>query len=424
MKFLLPLLAGCFLLLPVNAADQRPNIVWILAEDWDTTLGCYGHPEARTPHIDKLAAQGRLYQNAWCTAPVCSTSRSAMATGFHQDFIGAGQHRTARKDQKPLPHGIKTVPQMLKEHGYFTCLMLSQKTDWNFLSDNPWTGSDWSQRKEGQPFFAQITLQVSHRVFKRDKAHPVDPAKIKLPPYYPDCALIRRDWANGLESLQIADREVGILLERLEKEGLAANTIVFFIGDNGLCHARGKQFLYEEGLHVPFLVRWPGKTHPEVRPELVSTLDIPATILAAAGIQPALPLHGRDLMSPESTKRSHIFAARGKMDDTHDAMRAVRGKRFKLIHNLMPERAWCQVNQYKESYYPALAVLNVLHLEGRLPPHQDRFMVAHKPEFELYDLQNDPYELINLANPFFPASGPANRSFNGLHPKSKFLAFP
>ncbi|MCP5549091.1 MAG: sulfatase [Akkermansiaceae bacterium] len=380
------------------AADRKPNIVWIMTEDWDTTIGCYGHPEAKTPNIDKLASQGRRYTTAWCTAPVCSTSRSAMATGYHQDFIRSGQHRTAKKDMKPLPDGIQTVPELLKENGYFTCLMLSKKTDWNFLSPDPWMGSDWKQREAGQPFFAQITLQVSHRKFKRDKEHPVDPASVKLPPYYPDCALIRRDWADGLESLQIADRQVGGILERLDDEGLAENTIVFFIGDNGLCHARGKQFLYEEGLHVPFIVRWPGRMKPEVRTELASTLDIPATILAAVGIQPAVPLHGRDLMSPESTRREHIFAARGKMDNTHDAMRAVRGKRYKLIHNLMPERAWCQLNQYKEGSYPALAVLNVLHLEGRLTDEQDRFMADHKPEFELYDLENDPYELHNLAD--------------------------
>lgn len=394
LKFALTLILSTF----AHAADQRPNIVWIMIEDWDTHIACYGHPELHTPNIDKLASQGRRYTTAWCTAPVCSASRSAMATGFHQDSIGAGQHRTAQKNKKPLADGIKTVPEHLKESGYFTCLMLSKKTDWNFLSENPWTGNDWKERGKDQPFFAQITLSVSHRVFKRDKKHPVDPATVNLPPYYPDCALIRRDWANGLESLQIADRQVGEILKRLDDEDLAENTLVFFIGDNGLCHVRGKQFLYEEGLAVPFIVRWPGHIQPKVSADLVSTLDIPTTILAVVGTTPAKALQGLDLMSSAVAKREYLFAARDKMDDTHDAMRAVRDKQYKLIHNLMPERAWCQLNKYKEASYPALAVLNVLHLEGRLTPEQDRLMADHKPEFELYDLQKDPFESRNLAS--------------------------
>ncbi|MEN9361922.1 MAG: N-sulfoglucosamine sulfohydrolase, family [Verrucomicrobiota bacterium] len=383
---------------PSPASAARPNIVWILTEDWDQTLGCYGHPEVRTPNIDALAAQGRRYRTAWCTAPVCSASRSAMATGFHQDAIGAGQHRIAEKDKKPLPSGIKPVAQLLRENGYYTCLMLSPKMDWNFKSENPFVGKDWKDRQPGQPFFAQITLHVSHRGFKRDKLQPVDPATVVLPPYYPDCALLRRDWADGLESLQIADRQVGEILKSLKDEGLEENTLVFFIGDNGLCHARGKQFLYEEGLRIPLIMRWPGHVAAELRPELASTLDICATILAAAGIRPEKPLQGLDLMGGEVLKRQYLFGARDKMDDTHDAMRAVRDRRFKLIHNLMPERPWMQRNDYKEGSYPAVTVLNILHLQGKLTPAQDKLMADHKPKFEFYDLEQDPFELNNLAD--------------------------
>ena len=161
---------------------------------------------------------------------------------------------------------------------------------------------------------------------------------------------------------------------------------------------RGKQFLYDGGIQVPLLARWPGKIKPGlVSDDMVMTIDISATILEAAGIDPGYETHGKSLFSQEVKERKYIFAARDKMDDTHDAMRAIRSNRYKLIHNLMPERAYCQYNRYKEASYPVLALLNVLNLKGALPPEQAAFMSPEKPEFELYDIQADPFELNNLA---------------------------
>ncbi len=199
--------------------------------------------------------------------------------------------------------------------------------------------------------------------------------------------------------MQNVDRQVGEVLDRLEAEGLAENTLVFLIGDNGRCMPRGKQFLYDGGIQVPIIARWPNQIEAGVVSDaMVMTIDITKTILDVAGAKPSHPLHGENLMETEINNREHIFAARDKMDSTHDAMRAVRSDRYKLIHNLMPERAYCQYNNYKERSYPVLALLNVMHLKGELPPEQARFMADSKPEFELYDLQNDPYELENLAD--------------------------
>jgi N-sulfoglucosamine sulfohydrolase len=185
----------------------------------------------------------------------------------------------------------------------------------------------------------------------------------------------------------------------LEDEGLAENTLVFIIGDNGRCMPRGKQFLYDGGIQVPIMVRWPGKVKPsQVNDNMVTTIDISKTILDAAGITPPHPLHGKNLLDKSTNKRKYIFAARDKMDETHDAMRAIRSNEFKLIHNLMPERAYCQFNRYKETSYPVLAELNVLNMKGELPPEQAAFMAASKPEFELYDMINDPDEINNLAD--------------------------
>ncbi|MEL7267445.1 MAG: sulfatase, partial [Planctomycetota bacterium] len=377
---------------------ERPNVLWITIEDWGPDLSCYGTPGIQTPHVDKLAAEGIRYEYAFTTSPVCSTSRSAMMTGYHQNFIGASQHRTY--DKRPLPHGIRPIPHLLKDAGYFTALM-SGKTDCNFVPNTRgelFEGTDWNQRAEGQPFFARITFSGTHRKWNRDPQRPIDTKDVVLPPYYADTEFIRRDWANGLEQMQLVDRQVGNILKRLADEGLADNTIVFFIGDHGRCHIRGKQFLYDGGIRIPMIMRWPGTVKPgQVHEGLVSSLDICATVLDVAGVKPQLPLHGLNLLGDEIQKRKFIFAARDKMDETHDAMRTIRSRDYKLILNLMPERPWCQYNKYKEASYPPLAEMNILNLQGKLTPEQSRFFAATKPEIELFDLKSDPHEINNLA---------------------------
>jgi arylsulfatase A-like enzyme len=175
--------------------------------------------------------------------------------------------------------------------------------------------------------------------------------------------------------------------------------MVILIGDHGRCMPRGKQFLYDGGLHIPLIIRWPGHIEPgTVCEDLVNTLDICKTIVDVAGVTPPQPLHGINLFDPEIREREYIFAARDKMDDTHDAMRAVRSRDFKYILNLMPERPYCQFNDYKERQYPSLAVLHLMNLQGRLNSVQAAFMAPTKPVEELYDLRDDPWETNNLAN--------------------------
>ncbi|RTE54168.1 sulfatase [Arenibacter aquaticus] len=379
--------------------DNRPNILWITIEDWSPDLSCYGTKGIYTPNVDKLAEEGIRYNLAFTTSPVCSTSRSAMMTGFHQNYIGAHQHREHHK--KPLPHGVKPIPKLFEEAGYFTTLM-SWKTDMNFLPDTKeelfMNTNDWTEREPDQPFFARITFAGTHRSWKRDHERPIDIGDIELPPYYADTPFIRRDWANGLEQMQLVDREVGSLLKRLDDEGLADNTIVFFIADHGRCHIRGKQFLYDGGTRIPMIMRWPGKVEPkQVSDDLVMSIDIGATILEAAGIAPPVPLHGKNLLGDEIKNRKYIFSARDKMDETHDAMRAIRTKEFKLILNLMPERPYCQYNEYKEGAYPVLAEMNILYMKGLLTPEQSLFFAETKPQIELFDIQNDPFEVHNIA---------------------------
>ncbi|GAB3649909.1 sulfatase [Echinicola sediminis] len=321
-----------------------------------------------------------------------------MLTGFHQNYIRAEQHRTEKDEKQSLPYGIKPLPLLLKEAGYFTVLMKSRKTDANFLGDLGFMGDDWKDREKNQPFFAQITLDGTHRTWNRDAQDPIDISEVELPPYYVDSPFARRDWANGLEQMQVCDREIGDILKRLEEEGIADNTVVILIGDNGRCHFRGKQFLYDPGIQVPLIMRWPGRIQSrQVNDDLVQSIDVTATILDIAHVKAEHTLHGKSLFSEAISQRQYIYAARDRMGGTHDAMRTIRSKNYKLIHNLMPERAWLQYSGYKEDNYPMLAEMSVMYLEGKLNEDQAKFFAPTKPEFELYDIQKDPYELNNLA---------------------------
>ena len=263
-------------LLAEKAGSDRPNIMWILSEDISPDLSCYGTPAVQTPNLDKLAREGIRFTNAYTTSPVCSPSRSAMITGMYQTSIGAHHHRSHRSDGYTLPEPVQPITEYFRRAGYFTANVTtaapgvrgSGKTDFNFKTTNkPFDGSDWNQRKDGQPFFAQLSISMTHRGghwknLRQKLDNPVDPAEVKLPPYYPDHPIARDDWATYLNSIQVMDGYVGKILKRLDDEGLANNTVVIFIGDHGRCHVRGKQWLYDGGIHIPLIVRWPAKLKP------------------------------------------------------------------------------------------------------------------------------------------------------------------
>lgn len=258
-----------FAKLAQSAEGSKPNILWLDAEDTCPDLGCYGTPLVQTPNLDKLAAEGARFDQAFTTAPVCSPSRSAVVTGMYQTTTGTHHHRSKR--DKPLPENIKHISHYLHSAGYFVCngQALTKdrkgKLDYNFKMsfDEAFDGTDWSQREPGQPFFAEVHFGESHRAFHKDSDNPIDPEQVKIPPYYPDHPVTRLDWALYLETIQNLDKKVGKVLQRLEDEGLAENTVVFFWGDHGRPMVRGKQFLYDGGIHIPLIVRWPGMIEPQ-----------------------------------------------------------------------------------------------------------------------------------------------------------------
>jgi len=403
----------------VRPSGRRPNILWLISEDTSPDLACYGTPVVKTPNFDRLASQGARYTNAFATAPVCSPSRSALMTGMVQTTIGAHQHRSHRMDGYTLPEPVEVITAYFRRAGYFTANVRAPapgvkgtgKTDFNFKpKQKPFDGTDWSQRKPGQPFFAQVNFKLTHRTFVRDKNNPIDPAAVEVPPYYPDHPITRRDWADYLESMQVLDRQVGQVLDRLEREGLDDNTLVIYFGDHGRPHVRGKQWLYEGGIRVPMIVRWPGHVRPgTVVDDLVSLIDLAPTCMTAAGFTPPAHLQGNVFLGPDAKKRRYIFAARDRCDETPDRIRCVRTRRYKYIRNFHPERPYTQFNAYKYRQYPVLTLLHVLHGQGKLTPAQARFMAPARPKEELYDLKNDPHEVHNLC-----ARPEAQAILNGL----------
>lgn len=202
-----------------------------------------------------------------------------------------------------------------------------------------------------------------------------------------------------LDTVQILDKKVGEILQRLEDEGLAENTVIFFWGDHGRPMVRGKQWLYDEGIRIPLIVRYPGRVKPgTVCDDLVTAIDMTPTWLNIAGIEPPDQMQGVDLFSGETAKREFVFAARDRCDETDDRIRCVRTKEFKYIRNFHPERPYTQFNAYKKLQYPVLTLMQVLHKQGKLTPEQEAFMAPNRPAEELYDLRSDPHEVHNVAD--------------------------
>ncbi|MCC9608387.1 sulfatase [Blastopirellula sp. JC732] len=395
--------------LPAVAYEAaKPNIVWIMAEDIGPDLGCYGTPALQTPNIDKLAASGLQLERAYCTAPICSTNRSAMMTGMYQTTIGAHHHRSTIGK---LPEPIRPITHFLKQQGYYCAIGCGygKKTDFNFTVDkeDQFDGNDWKFRKEGQPFFAHIQLGVTHRggwweKNRKESADPVDPAKVALPPYLPDHPAIRLDWATYLDQMEKADEQVGEIVARLEKEGLIDNTLIIFIGDNGRCVFRGKGFVFEDGIRIPAIFSWPGHIKPGTKSnELVSVIDMSAEVLAVAGAKIPSYMEGRPFLEEGVEPREYVFAARDRWDEVYDKCRTIVGKRYKFIRNDMPEVPYFTTHAYEEKVRPIRPVLWQLYQDGKMNDVQAYLMQPQKPKEELYDLENDPWETKNLIE--FPA---------------------
>jgi arylsulfatase A-like enzyme len=407
------LLLVCF---QTQAADSRPNIVWIVTEDMSPHFGCYGEKSIRTPHVDQLAAEGTRFSRAFVTAPICSISRSAMITGMYQTSIGAQHHRSGRGKLKiHLPEGVELVPALFKKAGYWTCNGSGEnkgggkdigKTDYNFEWDEKATydGNDWKGRAAGQPFFAQVQLVGGklrdgarcREVVQKALGSLTKPDDLPLPPYYPRTKGILEDWALTLDACRYTDHQVGQVVQRLKDEGVLENTVIIFITDHGVSHARGKQFLYDEGTHIPFIMRGPGVEKGKVRDDLIEHMDMAATSLALAGIPIPAKMQARNILAKDYVTRGEVFAARDRADETVDHIRSIRTVQYRYIRNYLPQRPHLQPNNYKDNK-PCLIALRKARDEGVLDEVQKMLFAPTRPKEELYDVDKDPWQIHNLA---------------------------
>ena len=400
--------------LTASAAD-RPNILWISCEDISPSLGCYGDKYSTSPNIDGLAAQGVVFRRCFSHAGVCAVARSGLITGVYPVSIGS-QHMRSRIVPPP---NVRCFTEYLRAAGYY-CTNRS-KTDYNFeppltaWDESGRKSTDWSGRAKGQPFFSVINLTVSHESKIRAKFDKLihDPDGVSLPPYIPDTPAARRDRARYYDIITLMDTQVGRILARLKADGLDKNTIVMFWGDHGEGLPRGKRWIYDSGIHVPLVVRWPGQIQPgTTRDDLVCFLDFPATALSLAGVTPPGHMHGQVILGQHTAEpRRYLFAHRDRMDEAYDLIRAVRDQRYKYIRNLMPGRTRAQNIDYMNKM-PTMIDMRRLNAAGKLGTVALRqYFEPTKPDEELYDLDSDPFEVKNLASD--PAHAAALKRLRG-----------
>ncbi|MEZ6057998.1 MAG: sulfatase [Planctomycetaceae bacterium] len=398
---------------PVDAQAVRPNVLWLVAEDMSPHMGCYGDTTIQTPNLDRLAANGLLFERAFVTGPICSPSRSALITGMYQTSIGAHHHRSGVGVEKiELPADVQLVPRLFQQAGYHTSnggnypATRRGKTDYNFEFDaGCYDSTDWKDRQPGQPFFAQIQLfggkirDIPKQLAEaREQLGSVTPTEhMPIPPYYPRTPAILDDWAATLDAVRMTDRYVGEIVERLGSEGILDQTIIFFVSDHGVSHGRGKQFLYDEGTHIPFVVSGPGLPKGLRRNDLIEHIDMAAMSLALAGIPLPKVMQGRNVLSPDYQPREATFSARDRADETVDHIRSVRTERWKYIRNFLPQRPYLQPNNYKD-HKPCLMALRAAEAAGQLNAVQRLLFAKTRAPEELYDLEADPWEVQNLAS--------------------------
>lgn len=417
LRLALALLVGFAASAGASAAD-RPNFLWIVAEDISPLFGCYGDPDGATPNIDALAADSHLFLNAYATAPICSPSRSCLATGMYATSLGTQNLRS----EVDLPERIDPLAAVLKRNGYWTALR--GKTDYNFeptgLFDY-WKQdtAPWKHCPKDKPFYAFMNLGSTHEGSgnlsdRANRALPRlpsglkhDPRQVELPPYYPDTPEMRRIWARYHDLITLFDQEVGEVLRQLAADGHTDDTIVFLMADHGMGLPRYKRWLYLTGLHVPLIIHVPaqfeplvGEPEPAIHRELVSYVDLPATVLELAGIPIPGNFQGQPIFDPNSDppQRRYIFGARDRADDMYDLSRAVFDGRYLYVRHYLPHQIPMQegiiMSPYKKESHKELYRVR----DAGEDTQQSAKLWARRPHEELYDLSQDPEELDNRAD--------------------------
>jgi arylsulfatase A-like enzyme len=382
---------------------DRPNILWISVEDISCNLASYGDSTANTPNIDKLAAEGIVFDNAFATSGVCTPSRSSIITAMHSTFMGTSNLRTFGFQ---IPTQVKLFPEYLREVGYY-CTN-NHKEDYNFETP-PEVWDESSQKAhyyhrpdENMPFFAVYNLFNTHesQIWNNFWDYlPIDPDSVDVPDYYPvDNYIIRRDIARKYANIEIMDLQIGQIINRLEREGLLDKTIIVFWSDHGGMLPRQKREIYHSGLKVPLIIRFPNKEMAGTRNEdLISLIDLGPSMLAFAGIDKPSQMQGKTFLADKKeATRQYIFGTRDRIDANYELSRTIFDGEFRYVRNYYPE-----TRGYKYGWFrfqmPMMQELYRLYKEDSLQGVQKKWFRDSRPKEELYAIHNDKYEVTNLA---------------------------
>ena len=422
----------CCLFIQAQEKTKKPlNIIWISCEDIGPILSAYGNETINTPNIDRIAAECVKYTNAYSTVGVCAPSRFSIITGMYPARLGAHNMRTGNHNNFKSPEDVshkldkgildkfgknvpeyevvtptyvKLLPEYLRAENYY-CVN-DNKCDYQFNApfttwDDVFGGGSYKNAPKGAPFFYVKNFYTTHesRIWlRKDKPMTVNPSKVPIPDYYPDIPVVRRDIARKYSNIEALDKEVGQLLNQLETDGVLDNSIIFFWSDHGGNLLRQKRAVGNSGLHVPLLIRYPnGFRAGEVDDRLVSLMDLGPTVMSLLGIAPPEHLDGKAFAGEyEQAPRKLIFGSADRFDESTDMQRSVLDGRFVYIKNFMPELPLIYRNKYREQI-PMNAKLIELNHQKKLTGDAAYIFMNTKPQEEFYDLQNDPYEVHNLA---------------------------
>ncbi len=388
---------------PGESADRKDNVLIVHWHDLGRYLGAYGHPDVRSPRLDRLAAEGILFTRAHATAPQCSPSRGSLFTGRYPQtngLIGLAHHGWEYRS------GVRTLPQILTESGWYSALFgMQHETSYpkrlgfdefdvsnsycDYVADR---AAEWLRDKAAalaEPFLLTAGFFETHRPYPRNRYAPADSARVDPPGYLPDTPEVRGDLAAFYGAIATADAAVGRLLDALADTGLDASTWVVFFTDHGPAFPRAKGTLYDAGTGIGMIVRPPANRSPDpgVYDELFSGVDLVPTLLGLLGVDVPADVdgmsHARALLAPQpptAPVRDHVYAAK-TYHDSFDPIRAIRTKDYSYIENYFPRPLLDMALDIEES--PSWAAAAPL-FEG---PRPDR---------ELYDLRTDPTETTNL----------------------------
>jgi arylsulfatase A-like enzyme len=416
-----PYLSKC-----TKTSSSWPNILWLSCEDISPNLGCYGDKYAKTPTLDQLASSGVLYTNAYTVAGVCAPNRSSIITGVFASTLGTQNMRSGgegvdRSDKPHLPPSVKCFSEFLREAGYY-CTN-NAKEDYNFVTPpTAWNESSnrahWKNRPAGKPFFAVFNYGGTHEgsirlneVQRAERTRRLTPEqrqdrqKLELPPYYPDTPTTREYWARYYELITAMDYWVDDQLKEIKNAGLSEDTIVFFWSDHGVGMPRAKRWIYDSGTHIPLIVYIPKKFRsiaqktPGIKDDqLINSIDFAPTVLNLAGLPIPAYLQGRPFLGKNlPPERQFVYGIRDRMDERYDTIRSVRDKRYRYLVNYRCFKPYYQYMQSAEQG-PVMKEIRRLEQVGELPEKVALFTARQKPPEELYDVQNDPHEVDNLAN--------------------------